>query len=272
MLTALVVFCALMGQAMGESPTVFFFSPETNINKYNLLKTEFDTYLGIYGKFQPFNDQETFENEIAGKINCLFLVSSWHYQKLRKENMELLANGQKAKIKMTPALVGVLKDQITQRKIFSTKKSTKNLASLKGKKIASAGSKKYTKQLLTEMLGQDNKAIVDSFRILTVPKDIDALLSLSFDMAEAAITTEATLAKLAKLNPKQHSSLKALAKSEGAFLPIIAIPEGATADTAKLLKIFELMGMETDGRKRLKMIGLDGWKILSDDEKRRLDK
>ncbi len=53
MLAVMVLFAA-MGQVMGESPTVYFFSPETNINNFSSLKTEFDTYFGDKGKFQPF--------------------------------------------------------------------------------------------------------------------------------------------------------------------------------------------------------------------------
>ncbi|MDA0841294.1 MAG: hypothetical protein O3B01_29945 [Planctomycetota bacterium] len=145
MLTALIVLCASIGQANGEIPTVFFFSQETNINNFSSLKTEFDTYFGHKGKFQPFKDLETFEDEIVGKTNGVFLVSSWHYQRLRKENMELLASGKKPKLNMTPVLVGLLNNQTTQRKILSSSKSNDSLESLKGKKIASAGSKEYTK-------------------------------------------------------------------------------------------------------------------------------
>jgi ABC-type amino acid transport substrate-binding protein len=269
---AAMVLCAAVGQVMGESPTVYFFSPETNINNFSSLKTEFDTYFGDKGKFQPFKGLKTFEKEIADKKNGVFLVSSWHYQKLRRENMELVAEGKKPKVEMAPALVGVLKNQITQRRIFSSKRKIASLASLKGKKIASAGTKEYTRQVLAEMLGADNRAIVDSFKILTVPKDIDALMAVSFGMAKAAITTEASVTKLSKVNKKLHGSLKTLAASEGTLLPIIAVPAGATKSTEKLLDVLLMMGMDSDGRKRLKMIGLEGWKTLTEDEKRRLDK
>jgi len=115
-------------------PTIYFYSPETNINHYSLLKAEFDTYLVGHGRyqFQPFSKQADFEKFVAGRKNVVLLVSSWHFKKLR------------GTVPLEPVLVGVLRNESTQKRVLSSKKSVEGLFSLGGQKIASAGSKEFT--------------------------------------------------------------------------------------------------------------------------------
>ena len=238
--------------------TIYFYSPETNINNFSSLKAEFDSYLAERGDYQlqPFSKQTDFEKFVTGKKDGVLLVSSWHYRKLR----DLL--------RLEPILVGALKNQSTQKRVLSTKKKMKNLADLKGQKIASAGSKEYTTTILRSMLGAENQDLLDSFRILVVPKDIDALMAVSFGMAKAALTTESSLGKLRKINPKQHGLLRQLATSEEALRPVVAAPKGSVTGLQALLAVIEGMGDRPEGVKRLKMIGLDRMKKLEDSERR----
>ena len=142
-------------------------------------------------------------------------MSSWHYRQLKRE----------FPIDMEAKLVGVSKGKATYEKILTTKNNIINIDLLKGKIVASSGNEDYTKNILMQMHGEGKRNIVDSMKILTVPKDIDALMAVGYGMADSALTTENSLAKLAAINPKQYGFLRSLSKSEEILLPIIAAPK-----------------------------------------------
>ena len=242
--------------------TVYFYSSETNINNFGSLKVEFDTYLSGLGayQFQPFCDRKTFELFIADREDGIFLLSSWHYSSLKDT------------LPMEPVLVGVSKGRSMQKRVLSAKKEIPNVDLLEGGTVASAGSEDYTKSILMRMFGSGQREFVESLQILTVPKDIDALMAVGFDMAEAALTTESSLAKLAGLNPVQYGMLRPLATSDEILLPVVAAPKRPDGNIRAFLKIIEEMGSKPEGGRKLMMLGLDGWKRLGTVEKRMLER
>ena len=260
-LLTLFLLPSILTAFTGYKYTIYFYNPESNINNYTSLKKEFDTYLSSFGDYelQPFNEWEKFENTIAGKKDGVFLVSSWHYRKLRE------------KISIEPVLVAVSKDKTTYKRILSVKKNIATISSLRGISIASASNEDYTKNILRKMLGKDNEGIVESMKILTVPKDIDALMSVGFGVAGAALTTENSLNKLAAINQKQYEMLKQIAVSEEILLPILAIPKPVNNDNMKLVKIVKEMDALPEGKNKLNMLGLDRWTELSEAEKNGLE-
>lgn len=246
----------------GQKYTIYFYNPETNINNFASLKKEFDTYLLSFGEyqFQPFNERETFEKLISERKDGIFLVSSWHYRKLKET------------IPLVPVLVAVSRDKSTCRKILSVKKSIDNPNLLKGATVASAGSEEYTKSILLQILKQNNEDVVRTLKILTVPKDIDALMSVGFGLAGAAVTTEGSLAKLAMMNQKQFDMLQPMAASDDTLLPVIAAPKPYNDACKQLTMLIKEMGDRQEGKQKLTMLGLDGWKELNDSEKECLEK
>lgn len=263
-LTALVfmgLFCSLPVKAQPRH-TVYFFNPETNINNLASLKKEFDTYLSGFGpyRFQPFGDRETFEKNIARKENGIFLLSSWHYKKLKE------------KFSFKPVLLGTSKGKVTHIKILSAKKKINRIELLKKKKIASSGSEEYTRNILKMIFGEGQDDLLNSIKVLKVPKDIDALIAVGFGMASAALTTEASLSLLAEINKKQYKLLKPLASSEDLFLPVVAIMGKLNEDNSALLEILEKMGEEEKGKKKMNMLGLDGLKKLTPGEAEELER
>ena len=246
-LALFLLFVAVSHGAADSKYTVYFYSPEANINSFRSLKIEFDTYLSGFGsyQFQPFNDGKTFEKFIDGKTDGVFLISSWHYKNL------------KVHVPLEPVLVGISKGRLSQKRVLAGKQTRENLASLKGQTLASAGSREYTQNLLRQMLGEEQTELVESLKILTVPKDIDALMAVGFGMAQSALTMESSLAKLSVLNPKQYQRLNRLATSEEILFPIIAAPKQSDDKIKTLLAVIEEMGTRPEGRQKLKMLGLD---------------
>lgn len=233
---------------------LYFYNPEININDFRSLKTSFDNYLSTQGtyQFQPFNDKVTFEQFLQTEKKGLFFLSSWHY-------LNLLEQGYS---ELQPVLVGTIDDEFTYTKILSTKKNIRDINTLDGKRIASSGNEEYTEQMLNNMIKQE------SFKILTVPKDIDALMSVLFGMAQGALTARNSLETLAKLNPKKFKLLQQHVESQAIILPLIV----AYQAEQKFVQIIENMVTSNEGQAVLGMLGINGWKRLNKKEFQQLYK
>ncbi len=268
----LIAFCLLVCMLLliptrtfaDNTYTIYFYNPETNINNFASLKTEFDQYLSSYGpfQFQPFSDRKSFEKFIVGRSDGIFLLSSWHFNQLKKT----------FPIDMQARLVGISNGKATYEKILTAKNNIISIDLLKGKIVASSGNEDYTKNILMQMHGEGKRDIIDSMKILTVPKDIDALMAVGYGMADSALTTESSLTKLAAINPKQYGFLRSLSKSEEILLPIIATPRQSDEKMRLLITIVEEMGTVLDGKRKLKMLGVDGWKKVEELERMSLER
>ncbi|GAK59368.1 hypothetical protein U27_06352 [Candidatus Vecturithrix granuli] len=250
---------SLQSRAEGaETITIYFYSSETNINNFKALKMEFDRYLSEFGtyQFQPFSERETFEQEIKEKQNCVLVLSSWHYTNIYQE------------YKLTPVLVGSRNGKTSQKNLLVNNGKI-DLATINEGRIASASSEHYSKTLLSQMLHDDT--LLSQLKILMVPKDIDALMSLGFGMAKAALTTDYSLSTLNMLNPALYKQMKVLAESDEALLLIVAIPEESNEDVHSLVKILQEMPATPNGKKNMRMLGLDDWHPLNSSDITKLE-
>ncbi len=239
-----------------NAQTIYFYNPETNINNFASLKISFDTYLSKFGnyQFQPFNEKGAFESSFSEGGQSVYLLSSWHYQLLS------------SKLALQPVLVGVYNGRSTQKKILAVRQDIADISELSGKTVACSGSKQYTENLLGEMLGEEGRDVLKTIKLILVPKDIDALMAVSFGMASAALSSERSFENLEKINKKQYQLLKPLSTSRPHFLTLVALPSSSNAD-AEVLDVLEKMGINPEGETRLRMLGLDGWRKLSEQEK-----
>jgi hypothetical protein len=256
----LLSFCAavlpitIAAFAITNSTTIYFYSSESTINNFKSLKMEFDRYLTGYGpyEFQPFSDRYTFENQVKKRGQCILLLSSWHYNKIYKEY------GLKA------ILVGTRNGKKYEERILVASDETVKVGS-----IASASSIQHTDSCLQTML--KDKSAVDITSILTVPKDIDALMSVGFGMSKFALTTRNTLTELKMANPMLYQKLKILAEGEESLLLVVAIPEQFTQDVKGIVTIIQNMAADPDGKERLRMIEIDGWQALDPSDRLKLE-
>ena len=237
--------------------TIYFYSPETNVNNFSVLKGEFDTLLAPLGghRFQPFSDRDTFESRIAAGARGLFLLSSWHYSQIA------------GRYALDPLLIGHTRGKAVQKHhLFS---QTSNLADLRGQKIATAGSRDFALNLLNDILpGQQE--LIATWNLLVVPKDIDALMAVGFGAARAAIATENGAEKLAKLNQKQRENLKQIGSGRESLLPVLAAPRNSGSDVKAIAKLFSSMDLAPEGKSRLQLLGLEAMRELSAEQNERL--
>ncbi len=232
---------------------VYFYNPETNINNFASLKTAFDTYFSTQGsyQFQPFDNPDNFEETLKQKKGNLYLLSSWHLNALRQK-----------KIPLEIVLVATSKGNTTQSKVLSVKREITDITMLKDSTIAGSGSESYIRSVLLQIFGAKNKALLDRIKVLMVPKDMDALLSVSYGMAAAAISAESSLNKLSIVNPNQFQQLHTLGISEKSYFLIAATLEKPNQDEMQLIEIVRKMADTEAGEKNLNLLGLDGWKAL----------
>lgn len=243
-----------------EPITISFYSSETNINNFKSLKFEFDTYLSQFGeyKFQPFNNRNTFETYLSEHKSCAVLLSSWHFARIRETHH------------LKPIFVGVRNQQSSQKTVIVAKESGVTLDSVKNVQIASASSIEYTKNMLKELLPDASAA--DQAKILTVPKELDALMSLGFGMAKAAVTTAHSLEQLQAMNPALYKSLNVLAESKESLLLIVAISEDCGDQEQNISNLLQEMPAQPTGKKNLLMLGLDNWKPIDASDLLKLEK
>lgn len=261
-----LLFCCIMlfymaSPASGgsEKIKIYFYSSETSINNFKPLKMEFDGYLSKFGsyEFQPFDDRNLFEQHIKDRGKRLLLLSSWHYRNIYKNYT------------LTPYLVGVRNGKNYERRILVGGSKTADLKSVKRGPVASASNETHTKSVLRELFA--DKSTVDSVRVLKVPKDIDALMSVGFGMSKCALITENALNNLKMMDPVLHSKLKPLAKGNDSLLLILAVPEDFAGHAEKIVKIIKNMPDDPDGVNIIKMLDLDGWKRIEPSDKSKLE-
>jgi len=242
---AAVLTVTLTAFATSDKTTIYFYSSETSINNFKSLKMEFDRYLSRFGPYelQPFSDRDSFEEHIRNKEQYVLLLSSWHYSKIFKANA------------LMATLAGTRNGEKYQKRILVAKDE-----SVKTGRIASASSIQHTSSYLKKML--KGKYEAGASPILTVPKDIDALMSVGFGMSRLALTTRNALNELETVNPVLYQKMKVLAEGEESLLLIVAVPEGFSKDAQPIIAAIKNMTTDPEGREKLGMLGLDGWQRL----------
>lgn len=257
-----IVLAGAFLRSVGAAPDkiiIYFYSAETNINNFKSLKMEFDSYLSGFGdyEFQPFSDRETFEAHVKDKPHCLLLVSSWHYTNIYQEYA------------LAPVLVGLRNGKSSQKRILVAPENAADPNIVKASQIASASSVPHTINTLAKMFQEDEASA--AFKILSVPKDIDALMSVGFGMAKSAVITENSLESLKTINPSLYKKLHIVAESEETLLLIVAAPENFVPEAQEIISILQNMVNDPGGEKRMRMLGLDGWRPLEPSDRSKLE-
>jgi len=242
-----------------DKTMIYFYSSETNINNFKSLKMAFDKYLSQFGpyEFQPFKGRQAFENQIKEQKNCLLVMSSWHYRYIHK------------KFALQPAAVGVKNGKKYQKRLLVADTRAVDIDSVKTERIASSSNLDHTGSVLKEMFKGD--LAVDLMKILIVPKDIDALMSVGFGMSKLALTTKNCLDELTKINPALCKKMKILLEGDESLLLILAVPEGFNTQNNRLVSVIKEMASNPDGRQKIRMLGLDGWQDLDPSDINRLE-
>ena len=231
---------------------IHFYSTETSINNFGLLKSEYDRYLAQRGdiRFQPFKHREDFEKVLTGDNPGLCLLSSWHFQNLP------LAHD------FVPVLVGTVGSESIQTHGLWARTDKSSVADLKGAVIATSRTREYTQSLLQTMVGEGDRECIKSFRLLVVPKDLDALLAVSLGVADASLAADTAVARLRAIHPRQTSLLKPLCRSAPSLLPLLLVRKDDVAKYEQVIALLRNMAGDAEGRLLLNLLGLDAFALI----------
>lgn len=219
--------------------TLYYFNQESSINNFKELKTTFDRYLlkqGAYS-FQPFNDEEAFQEHVRTTSRVIMLVSEWEYRALSRD------------MALKPLLIAEKEQESTTQRIAVTRVSN---SGLEGYIVASAYHPGDAERIASSLLEHANE---DALHYLRVPKDLDALMSVGFGMADFALTTREAYEDLVKLNPALAKELKVIQTGKTVLRLIVAT--SSDSDALSIAELLESMDEHPEGLKCLKMLGID---------------
>jgi len=249
-----------VGHAYGNEPlTIYFYNPEINITRNALLKNTFDLYLEALGdyQFQPVDDKATFEALIKNEANAIFMMSNWHYLQVKNTQTNSLFN---------LALRGIKGGSDSFHKILVGKDPQFDLNAMS---LATSGNREYSLAILnnialTSSVKKLSKNLFSNLNLLTVPKDIDALMAVGFDLADAALTTKSSLVKLSTIYKNQRQALHILGESQALKRLAVAFKQSTSPKVRALLSEIIQMENNKQGRRGLNMLGLDSWQLVNE--------
>jgi len=244
---ALILLCSANLRA--ETLTIYHYNPESHSDRNLVLKNTFDRYFQTkYNiELQPVEQRDTFQQLVSQDNPSLFIMSDWHYRQLVSSLP-----------KLTPYLRGLNDKQDTFHKLLVGKPQ----ASTQRMTIAVSGTEAYVASILQEMTFTPGPPPKQT-RLLTVPKDIDALLAVSFGLADAALATEDSFEKLSQLYRNEYQQLQILGRSKPQKRLVVVGIDNQLPAVKFALDALEEMDQTRDGRLGLNLLGLDEWTRLS---------
>ncbi|AUM11997.1 PhnD/SsuA/transferrin family substrate-binding protein [Ketobacter alkanivorans] len=244
---ALLLFWGLAAHA--DTITVYHYNPESQSDRSLVLKNTFDRYFQAHHnvQLQPVDDRDTFQQQIKQDTPSLYIMSDWHYRQLASNSPRLV-----------PYLRGLKNGQDTFFKLLVGKGPLTSQRAT----ISVSGTDDYVTTLLQEMRFT-GAGLTRPPRLLTVPKDIDALLAVGFGLADAALTTESSFEKLSLLYRNEYQQLKILGRSTPQKRLVVVLIDHHQTAVQPALDALEHMNQTKEGRLGLNLLGLDEWTRLT---------
>ncbi|HMV45635.1 MAG TPA: hypothetical protein PK079_25250 [Leptospiraceae bacterium] len=244
----ILLFCVQFS-VFAEEFTIVYFDPDGNLRNITSLQSEGNKY------FQS----------ISPDINFIVIASeqilSTELEKLKPQIMivqSLYYTRQKNSLGFKPFYIFLAKDNhLYFKKIITMNPDFKTLEDLDKKIVASALPKDTTKELTG---GERN------WKILTVPKDMDALMAIKFRQADAALVAESSLDNFKKLDPTDAQNFNSIFTTKSIFQPLVVTTKYATNKDLipKIMDSMKKIKADTNGQNFLRMLNFDD---ISDNKK-----
>jgi hypothetical protein len=229
----------------------YFFSPDWRPPDFSKLTFAVEQALGgsdVPVVFQAFTRYEDFERQVRAQPPTFMIAPAW------LEGPGGTSIGGAFSVIARPLRAG----RSTYRKALMTRSNADSIDDLARGSIAAT---------LHSMGSGDPDAVLGSFhlasgsaRIVPVPKDIDALLALSFGQVDAALVTSEQYEQLARTSPAEAERLRVLAfSSEVGLPPVFASPAAGEADRERLAALLARLREVPNGAELLAMLGFDGF-------------
>ncbi len=235
--------------AQGRGEIFYFFSPDWRPSDLGKLAVAVETAFasgGLDVSFQAFTKYDDFERQAIDNPPQFMMAPAWIGD---RGNARL---GSRYTVVARPVRHG----RTTYRKALMTRPGIEAIDDLARRSIAAT---------LHSMGPGDPESVLgafrlagDSARIVPVPKDVDALLALSFGQVDAALVTSEQYEQLSKTSPADTARMRVLA-----FTPEIGLPPvyaSSSCDPALRDHLAGLLGRLTEvpeGPTVLALLGID---------------
>ncbi|MDM8550215.1 PhnD/SsuA/transferrin family substrate-binding protein [Desulfobacterales bacterium HSG2] len=200
---------------MGYAETIFIFNPEARVSEVGKVKKRFADYLeakDIHSDIYVFARPADFQISVDRLNPDFAVIASYYYASM------------KSRFSWNAVLSGHYRGKKEFRKVLVTFKSVSDPVQLKGKSLAAVS-------LSTSIDSQLSAGLTTQmFRLVSVSKDIDAIMALGFKQVQAAIVTDGSFKKMKVINPDVAENLHILQKLPPTPYPMVAVFPNAAAD------------------------------------------
>lgn len=228
---------------------LYFFSPDWRPTDLGKLTGAVEHALasgGLEVSFQAFTRYEDFERQIIAQPPVFLIAPAW------LEGSAAAALG----LDLTVVARPIRQGKSTYRKALMTRANVDSIDDLARGSIAAT---------LHSMGSGDPASLLgvfhlapESAKVVAVPKDVDALLALSFGQVDAALVTSEQYEVLAATNPAEAERLRVLAFSPEVKLPPVFASSSADPQLRDRLRDLMVRLPElTGGAGVLGMLGFD---------------
>ncbi len=232
-----------------EEFNIIYFDPDGNLRNITSLQSEGNKYFQSLSpeiNFWVIASEQILATEMERLKPQFMIVQSLYYSR------------QKASLGLKPYFIFLSKENhFYVKKIITMNPDIKTLDSLENKVVTSALPKEITKELTG---GERN------WRILTVPKDMDALMALKFKQADAALVAENSIEAFRKLDPTDSQNINTIFTTKSIFLPLGVSTKFSTNKDLinKLTEYMKKIKSDTNGSTFINMMNFDD---ISDNKK-----
>ena len=233
--------------ATGKTSKFLFFDPGANQFDIQALSGAFSRFLEHVDadiSFQVVRD--------ANALNTMLHDSQVQFVMVNSEFVRTYGDG------LAPLMVPTVGGDAYYRKLLIDTGKTLN-KNLRGKGVAAswvAGNRDSSR--VTAELASIGVA---GARLIAVPKDIDALLALSFGQVDAALVTPSSVEVLRQVNPQVASSFRVIAETKKILRSPVCVVGGrpSSQQVASMVKALTTMSSQSDGRDLMRRLAFDGW-------------
>ena len=244
-----LVLCLGSGALAASERRILLYDPDANLGDIVEIAAAFSRYLQRSGEswtFQAVQQRDVFEQLLHDADSEFAIVSSAYL----RTNEAAFA----------PLLVPSEHNDVYYRKQLVTNKKVQ-AAVLSGKNIAVSGAGDEDSPETQAILGDLSKAGVTKPILVSLPKDIDALMALYFGQTDAALVAPHSIEVMQRISPKAVTSLAVLLETRRMLrAPLCAIGRNVSPkrrDT--LVQYLRGMAQDPDGKEAMRRMAFDAW-------------
>lgn len=247
--SAVWLLCSLMASSNAEPVSqLLYFDPDANQEHIVAVSALFNKYLETTAPgtvFEPIASQDAFEKRANDPLAKFAIVSSSYLR-------------QHKSMALNPLLVPEVSGSVYYHKLLVDNGEGAPMQ-LNNKTVAASVRDEEAKGVLNYLKGQSIQ--VDGAFVVSVTKDVDALLALTFGQADAALVTENSIEVLKQSNPNAASKFRILMRT-GDFLraPLCEVGKRVSAsERASMIKVLSSLDSDESGKRLLQVLGTQRW-------------